>query len=254
MYLKEEIYVIGFPKSGNTWLSRLMADITNSNIYVESDNDFINSSENSSGKTGDFIIHKIHVANDLCKVLESKKIYILRDPRAVFVSAFFHNFRSLQERNINKSFLMRLLFNFEIANVNKAWNKTVLARINDFKNRSGAMKVGNWSNHVEFWSNQKDICIVRYEDLLENTQVVMERILQELGINYSKNKLESVIERQSFKIKKEEFMQKNDRQNASFLRSGEKEDWKKYLSQKQIKTIEKVHYKMMDAFSYERMF
>ena len=29
---QEDIYVIGFPKSGNTWLARLLAEVTDSNL------------------------------------------------------------------------------------------------------------------------------------------------------------------------------------------------------------------------------
>ena len=39
---KEKIYVVGFPKSGNTWLARLLAEITSSKVAVDNPHDTIN--------------------------------------------------------------------------------------------------------------------------------------------------------------------------------------------------------------------
>lgn len=254
---KEELYVIGFPKSGNTWLARLLSDILNSKIHVECKDDMINSSENTDDKNGNYLIHKIHVAYNLDKVLNSKKVYIVRDPRAVMVSGFFHNNRGITEEMVRHSVKTKIFFNFEINNLTKGWNNSIPARINTIKNILKSKRrliVGSWSESVSFWTEQKNIVIIKYENLLENPHLEITRLLQELNIDYSNEILHSAIERQSFKKKKKEFLKKNDAENAKFLRSGQKNSWKELLSDKQIKNIEDTHREMMSKFKYQRKY
>lgn len=253
---KEDLYVIGFPKSGNTWLARLLSDITNSKIYVESDNDKINNSENSDDKNGNYVIHKIHVINDLDKVLKSKKVYIVRDPRAVIVSGFFHNYRNISEERIKSNIIYKLLFDLEIQNLSKSWNKTLAHFKNLFLIRLKGNflffpKVNSWSSHVKHWTHFNDVVIVRYEDLLDNTFMELKRILDELNIIYNNEELIKVIENQSFSKKKKEFLEKGDTENAKFLRSGDKESWRKLLTHKLQKKIEISHKEMMKKFGYQ---
>lgn len=84
------IYVLGFPKSGNTWLARLLGEVTQSNILAE---DLVNTADNSSDREGDFAIHKEHVARDEQVLLKEQVVYIIRDIRDVLVSSFYHNHR-----------------------------------------------------------------------------------------------------------------------------------------------------------------
>jgi len=252
---KEDLYVIGFPKSGNTWLARLLSDITNSKIYVESDNDKINNSENSDDKNGSYLIHEVHGTHDLNRVLKSKKVYILRDPRAAIVSGFFHNYRNLTEDMVQKNFLYRMFFVFEIFNITNSWNNTLKGRLNRFKKflkRERPMNIGSWAQHVLFWSSKNNIVIVKYEDLLDNKKVELERILKELNIKYSDELISKAVQNQSFSKKKKEFLEKGDTENAKFLRSGKKESWKELLKDRQIRNIEKKYKEAMKQFSYER--
>lgn len=255
---KEDLYVIGFPKSGNTWLARLLSDITNSKIYIESEKDKINSSENSDDKNGKYLIHKIHATDDLNEVLKAKKIYILRDPRAVIVSGFFHHYRNISENKIKNSRLVKLIFNYEIERLNQFWSGSLYARVQYFYitiyrfifNKKNIYEV-SWSEHIKYWSSLNDIAIVRYEDLVENTFIELKRILDELGIAYRDEELKIVIEHQSFSKKKKEFLEKGDLENLKFLRSGEKDSWRKLLTLKLQKKIEIKHQEMMKKFGYQ---
>lgn len=253
---KEDLYVIGFPKSGNTWLARLLSDATNSKIHVLSEKDVVNNSENSDDKNGKYVIHKIHVANDLGKVLKSKKVYIVRDVRASIVSGFFHNYRNIGEDKIKSNSFYKIFFAFEINNLNISWNKTFshyrnLLSIRIKGNLSFIPKVNSWSQHVNFWTSLNDVIIVRYEDLHENTFLELKKVLDELGISYANEELNRVIENQSFAKKKKEFLEKGDTENAKFLRSGEKESWRKLLSPKLQNKIETTHKEMMKKFGYK---
>jgi len=49
---KEPIFVVGFPKSGNTWLARLLAEITQSNIEA---NNPIDIADNLLSRKGSYL-------------------------------------------------------------------------------------------------------------------------------------------------------------------------------------------------------
>ena len=57
MDVLEPIYVIGYPKSGNTWLARMIAEVLRANIASA---DVINSSDNRQDRDGKYLIIKKH--------------------------------------------------------------------------------------------------------------------------------------------------------------------------------------------------
>ncbi|XPV67640.1 MAG: sulfotransferase domain-containing protein [Halarcobacter sp.] len=249
----ESLYVVGFPKSGNTWLARLIANVTSSKIHVNSKDDLINNSENCKNKNGRYIIYKIHGSNEIDKIENSKKVYILRDPRAVFVSGFFHNYRRFSKKKVLSNKLVNLFFNFEVGNINNSWNNTLVARWNRFKNQLKSFEkinVGSWSHHVNFWTSLDNMVIVRYEDLHDNTEKELVRILNELDISFDIDELRQIIQNESFESKKNQFIQNKDFTNAAFLRSGKKDDWKQFLDKKNQKNIENTHCVNMLKFNY----
>ena len=105
------IYVLGFPKSGNTWLARLLSEVTQSNILAE---DPVNTADNSLDRQGNFVIHKEHVVRDEQVVLKEQVVYIIRDIRDVLVSGFYHNNRRLNDEKINSNIIARLYFYAQI--------------------------------------------------------------------------------------------------------------------------------------------
>lgn len=247
-----DVYVIGFPKSGNTWLTRLLSDALNSNIYTPP-NDPVTGAENSQEKNGRYIIYKKHTEGIKRQFLNAKKIYILRDPRAVFVSAFFHNYRHINNKLIKNSFFHRSLFNLEINNLNMAWDNTISAYKNWLKVRlSGNFekfdRVGNWSEHVDYFTNFEDVHVVVYEELLKNTQKELEIMQHKFSFDYAGN-IEDLVDKNSFKKKKEEYLEKGDIRNANFLRAGTKDSWKELLNENQEKKIIERHSKVMKKFN-----
>ena len=255
---KKDLYVIGFPKSGNTWLARLLAEVTNSKIHVEAGKNIVNSSENSKERTGEYLIHKIHTSDEINRVLDSKKVYIIRDVRDSLVSGFFHNHRNIKEENIINSKWLQIFFNYEVSGINNRWQGALIPRMKNniyqflrkilFKKKR--IDIGNWSDHINFWDNLDDIAVVRYEDLLTNTENELKAILEKLDINISDEKLKKTIENQSFDKKKKEFIKNGDMFNATFMRSGKKESWKKLINSKlQLKIIRK-HEEVMRKYNY----
>ena len=259
MNQKEDLYVIGFPKSGNTWLSRMLAEYTNSNINVTSKKNKLDSTENSKYRKGKYLIHKIHYTYELDRVKSAKKVYIVRDVRDSIVSGFFHNYRQYTEDEIKNSKLLTKLFNYEAQGINKKWQGSISARIKaktylalkTFILRREKVNIGNWSDHVKYWTSFDNMVIARYEDLLENTEVEFNRVVTELGLNIKQESIKKVIDNQSFEKKKNAFLEKGDIQNAKFLRSGKKESWRNLIDKNLQHIIETEHKEVMKLLGYE---
>lgn len=256
--MKQKIYVIGFPKSGNTWLARLMAEITNSNIHANSNKDYLHLADNSFKRNGDFIIYKEHAVDDIELVLKEKVIYIVRDVRDVIISGFFHSHRKINENLILNNKIMNKYFEYEIRGLNNKWQGNFLNRmylrfvifVKFLLNKKKLVEFGGWSDHVEYWMQWKEVCFVRYEDLLDDTKGEITRIVSELDLNIDENIIDKAIQNQSFDKKKETFLQQGDIKNLEFLRNGKKESWKRLLSNEMYKEIITKHSKIMKQFNY----
>ena len=87
--LKNDIFLVSYPKSGNTWLRFLIG-----NVLFE-DFNFKNMEElipdiyvNNNSKLKKFTSPRILKSHEYFDPRYSKVIYIVRDPRSVFVSYF----------------------------------------------------------------------------------------------------------------------------------------------------------------------
>lgn len=85
------IYVTAYPKSGITWLIRLLSDVLNSPVYDRS----TDKHTWWGGKKGGYVIHECHEYYQP-KLHDSKTIVFLqRDPRDVAISAWFYRGRKI---------------------------------------------------------------------------------------------------------------------------------------------------------------
>ncbi|MFW5886400.1 MAG: sulfotransferase domain-containing protein, partial [Bacteroidota bacterium] len=127
------IYIVGYPKSGNTWLTRLVGDTLNSptgSAYGKHQADLATEGWNRPGKY--IVLKSHHSQKDKPEFIttQSKIIYIYRDFRDVLISGFFHHYR-IDESYIlqtdptnNRSFyqkMWQILFRVEMANLTRGW-------------------------------------------------------------------------------------------------------------------------------------
>lgn len=93
--------------------------------------------------------------------------------------------------------------------------------------------------------------MVRYEDLEKDCRATLTESLYKQGIEYEEEKLNEVIERQSFKNRKAQFQKSNDNINIKFLRQGISGDWKRFLDKDLLSRIERGHGETMRQMGYE---
>ena len=116
--------------------------------------------------------------------------------------------------------------------------------------------LGSWSEHVSGWTQQKKvpIIILTFEQLLKNSSMVFRNLLDQLKIPYEEKTFGMALEACDFsRLKKQEAengFREKPLQAQSFFRSGKLDDYSNYLSNDQIQQVTNNHYHVMDEFGY----
>ena len=225
----KDLFVLSYPKSGNTWVRLIVGNIYFKNLnynnvdqflpetYFYKESTYINKSKKLRiFKSHDYFDHRF-----------KKVIYVVRDPREVLVSSYY--------------------FLIKIGVLPEFYSKRVFFK--EFLNDRYNSNFGSWEENVGSWyhAKKKNILFIRYEDLVLNAEKETSRILNFLGKKLSKSKIRKIIKDTSFKVLKKHEKQKplnwrsikrkND--NHLFFRSGKIDSWKKFLTQKENLEIKK---------------
>lgn len=202
--------------------------------------------EKVASEISDNLYLKIHDAfeyNDEGKPVFSKKatagvIYLIRNPLDVAVS-FAHHQNKPIDRMIE-------------------FMKKEDARLVGERRSVGQLpqKLSSWSSHVKDWTKQKElkIHVVRYEDMVLDTEETFTGILRFAGIDIEKERVRKAIEFSSFeKLKKQEqehgFSEKQP-SAESFFRKGKIGSWRESLTGEQVSELKKDHRDIMLRFGY----
>ena len=227
----EPIYVVGFPKSGNTWLTRLLADVLKSpvrsgvmreSVEVASEiNQQLSLPSNSA-----YEVMKIHFMPKyfFTEVDSSPRriAYIYRDFRDVFVSAFFY-FKykgdDADARMKDIPALLSLLISEGPGALYRYYciRRKMLAYARSFCQEGVKEEFGTWHGHIRAWQNINDqrsdimFAFISYEELLDNTAFTLLRLFNALELPQPSGEgLGEAIERQSFKGLKNRFQNLSD--------------------------------------------
>ena len=240
---QKRIIVAGYPKSGNTWATRLIADLIDcpARGFLTPVNHVDNACEGDD-RESEYACYKSHhqwheLVDDNLIDDQTSVIYIVRDPRDVAVSAanFF--------RLVPGPRLGRVLNPIpKAAAVYGAVGRKLLPEARRIRRTVSAVLNGNaavhhwcrvsWKTHVRPFRDNNCL-IVRYEDLLANAAGECERILQHLRINKSDKDVQAAVSRQSFQTRKTQFETEGNRRKAKFMRTGRRNQWREKLTAEQ---------------------
>lgn len=262
----EKVYVVGFPKSGNTWLCRLLADILDSPVgsVVEGKREIaadLNAALMRRDSESRYKIIKTHAP--LRSVMRNydpeirRVVYIERDFRDIVISGFFY--RQIK-KNISEEDTVRArpldvlrrgpfgIFRY-CRNRWLLWTflKSVCSR---WENKE--IPVGSWNEHLAdaelFSQEHPDVHVVfaRYEDLLLDAKSVVTDILHRLDISVPpEQKIINAVQQQSFESKKRSLESLPDDAaiprgktfNVKFMRKGKAGDWVNYFSRRMARVL-----------------
>lgn len=240
-----DTFLVSYLRSGSTWMRFLLANLLHPDQQVS----FVNL-KYSIPSIYDFPNHKLR---SLPRVLKSHEwfdpryprvIHLVRDPRDVAVSCYFYHLKTrvLPDGSPLDTFVDQFL----------------KARVVDYADR-----LGSWREHSLSWSfmrsNTTGYLLVRYEDLLAQPVVELQRIAAHLGCELSPEVIERAIDASTGqKLRSLEQQQwkmweptKNSRADIPFIREARCGTWRQHLSASSTLKIEQSWGDAMSTFGYE---
>jgi len=241
----KQILVTGFPRSGNTWLSRLLGDTLNSPVTGYMDAKPLCSE--GQRRTGQYVVRQLHLRPmydydcpdflpsayraNVPKWNEEKVVHIFRDPRDVAVSLMHY------------------------------WDRpSVEDAVQVMIDGSNPVKVhGKWLVFVKEWLAVMEMPVVHttYELLKSNPLKAMRAVLDHLHISYREEMLEQAIERQAFDKKREHIKAHGADYNygrsvqLKAMRKGITGDWRNHFTPKAAELAHQEWGEFLLAWGYE---
>ncbi len=222
------MFVLGYPKSGNTWLSYLLAYCLN----IEFD-DFDNPGIHPRGDSLRKLVkgglpHKTY-AERLDKVLKTHKVsmlhskapivYVVRDGRDVMVSLYSNK---------------------------KYFRKEPVDEFDHFLNKYSR----EWSAHISVCLAKKELIIARYEELLLCPERVLKNIFNRLKVT-----VEDTVTAEAINLFSFEKLSKRIKGNEdvhSFFRKGIAGDWKNYFNNQHKALFKSIAGELLITLGYEK--
>lgn len=233
-FQENDVFLVGYPKSGNTWLQNLVTGLMYG-VY----------GDNVRGSLVQELVPGVHYKTCYQRFNEitcfkshflprkeyRRVIYIARDGRDALVS-LWHYHKALTGEELDFEEMVELPIN----------------------------KFGTWSEHIMAWTDNPydaDFLILKYEDLLEDGSVQLKRICGFLGLNKSDEEINRVIEANQFTSLKEKenkfgfgHGQKNWKTDKPFFRRGEMESFKDEMPPEAIVKFNDIHMEAMKKLAY----
>lgn len=239
----DDVFIVSYPKSGNTWTRFLIANL----VYPGEQASFANINrlipdpEALSKRTLSRLPRPRYIkSHQYFDPRYRKIIYVVRDPRDVAISQYhFHRKRKLlRDGDPIQNFVTRFV-------------------------RGETSPYASWGENVASWlvtrSGSDNFLLLRYEDLLVNPQQQLMRAALFLGIDPDEKHIEETIRRSSAdEMRKMEQTQarlwsstKDTRQDVPFVREAKASGWKKQLPEVSVAEIESAWAPLMLRLGYE---
>ncbi len=232
------VIVNGYPKSGNTWITRLVADVIGCPVggFWGAPNHkelAIEGLERDSPHR----VYKGHHRADQFDELDSntKIIYLLRDPRDVACSgANYFSLKKFRDNNPNLSHYDKYQAMVDVM----------------LKGGAYSWCQWSWGEHVEgFFNIYPEVLIVKYENFLKDTVSEISKVLNYLDLERSRDQIVSSVKNQSInRIKAIE--DKKAKGRGSFFRKGKEGSYKEELNKNLVSDINNSFWYLMIKLGY----
>jgi hypothetical protein len=238
----DDTFVVSYPKSGNTWVRFLLANLIHPDETVGFAN--INQLLPAPGVSSKRFLRnlprpRILKSHEPFDARFRKVIYLVRDPRDVAVSEYHFD---LKKRYIEPDVTLEQFVDRFIKGTTSSY--------------------GSWWEHTASWIAARHgnpaFLLVRYEDLLSEPIAGTGKIAEFLGIQASPERLEAAVQRSSAdrmrKLEKQQADQwtgtKNTRKEIPFVRAAKSGGWKDSLPQHCVREIEIAWAPLLNFLGY----
>jgi hypothetical protein len=240
---KNDTFLVSYPKSGNTWVRLLLANLIHPQevVTLTGADQLIPSVDGQSRRYFEQMprprVIKSHYP--FCETYK-RVIYVVRDPRDIAVSQYHFQ---VKRRVLDDGFP-----------IDKFITSFVAGEVCPY---------GSWGENVASWTGARtgdpNFLIVRYEDLLRQTYDELSRIVLLLQMNASAERLSLAVERSTAeKMRKMEKQEgrlwastKDTRQDIPFIRAATDGQWQSVLSPSSVQKIETAWGHLMLIFGYK---
>lgn len=263
---EDAVFLVSFPKSGNTWTRFLIGNLTHPEEPVTFANvdrvvpDIYGTPASDIRATPPPRVFKSHEAFD---PRYRRVIYIVRDPRDVAVSSYHFARKGRQiadtlplESYVSTQFLGR---DHTYGN----WGEHVGSWLVNASNivqllRGGSLSVGE-GLQLGARGHGRQFLLLRYEDLLEDTEKELSKVAEFVGQKASPDEIRRAIAWSSADHMKELEQQQSDqwsttkegRKDIKFVREAKPGQWKTSLSPAAVAEIEFTWSRLMQVLGYE---
>ena len=243
---ESDVFITSYPKSGNTWVRFLVANM----LHPDGSTDFYNINR----RVPDIYTLPDHKLSEIesPRYLKSheyfdprypKVLYVVRDVRSVAVS-YFHHLKLVGSIS-NDTDIGEFVVDF------------LDGRVNQY---------GSWKENVLSWirlrgKDESRFKLIRYEDLKANCVSEMATICSYFQIEKSQEELQSISGLSSFVrmqklekkgIDKKMLSKKHRSTKAGFVRTGSTSDWKEVLDAESILKINKDCGELLQELGYQK--
>lgn len=250
---KRRVLVVGYPKSGNTWLTRLTAELLGAPVggfWKEPHNNDV--AIEGQGRQSDIEVFKGHHSYGAMRrdFSLADVVYVVRDVRDVAISgANFFSFRPPSWLGKVTHSTRRLL-----PAARKEWLESVrlcrmILTLADGNREVNPWCAQAWDEHIYAYLDA-GACVIRYEDLLTQPGRECRRLLAHFGVERSAAQIHHAVANQSFRAAKRRFLEQGDEKRADFLRAGRAGAWWDELSPAQRQFCAERFGKMLSTLGY----
>jgi len=239
----DDVFLVSYPKSGNTWTRFLIANLA----YPEKNPDFSNLNELTPDPEA---LTKRHLAGMARpRILKSHQYFdprypriinIVRDPRDVALSQYhFHRKRRvIEDGHPIGEFVTRFI-------------------------AGETTPYGSWAENVASWLSTRygnpDFLLLRYEDMVADTHAELAKVAKFLGIGLDSARIDHAVKQSSASRMRElEAAQtlewsstKETRKDVPFVRAAKAGGWRLELPAASVEELERAWGPLMKWLGYE---
>ncbi|XP_077887877.1 sulfotransferase 2A1 isoform X4 [Ictidomys tridecemlineatus] len=244
----EDTVMVSYPKSGDTkWIQSV--PIWECAPWLETDVGYKMLNEREGPRL--LASHlPFHLFPKSLFTSKAKVIYLMRSPKDVLVSGYYH--RTVTKLTKNPESLEQYFQWF------LEGNASVLAVCNLHPCAYPAVSYGSWFEHVRGWMSMRDrenVLLLSYEELQKDPRSTIERICQFLGKKLDPEELDSVLKNSSFQVMNQNKMSNFEilsetftTKNFKITRKGICGDWKNHFTVAQAEAFDKFYQEKMAGF------
>jgi hypothetical protein len=242
--LSDDVFLVSFPKSGNTWTRFLLANL----VYPEKAATFANINQlipdpsATTKKEFDRVRRpRIIKSHECFDPRYPRVIYIVRDPRDVALSQYHYHrkLKKIADDSPLENFVARFL-------------------------KGETCPHGSWGENVTTWlasrHNDPRFLLLRYEDMVADPHRELARVAAFLNISADPDRISQAVERSAAdRMRKLEKVQsdksslmKDSRKDLSFVRAAKSGGWKSELPDPLVGQMEAKWGHIMTFLGYQR--